>query len=67
MPNATITMELDDDEYAYLVNALVEYRDSYAAKVQEASEVGMTDLRSSAEVEAIEELIAKIEQAVDDA
>ena len=67
MPNTTITIELDDDEYAYLVNALAEYRDSYAAKVQEASEAGMADHRSSAEVEAIDELTAKIEQAVEDA
>ncbi len=67
MPNTTITLDLDDDEYAHLANALGEYRDSWAAKVQQASEEGTTDPWASTEMEAIEELIAKIERAVDDA
>lgn len=67
MSSTTITLELDDDEYAHLMNALGEYRDSYAAKVQQASEQGMADMHSSAEAGAVDELIGKLEEAVDDA
>lgn len=67
MPTTTITLDLDDDEYSYLLTALSEYRDSYAAKVQKASEEGMADAHSSSEADAIDELIGKIEEAVDDA
>lgn len=67
MPITTITVDLDDDEYTYLVTALSEFRDSYAAKVQEASEQGMLDEHSSSEAVAIDELIGKFEEAVDDA
>ncbi|GAA1359528.1 hypothetical protein GCM10009596_15080 [Arthrobacter rhombi] len=67
MPITTITVDLDDDEYTYLVTALSEYRDSYAAKVQDASEQGEVDSHSSSEAGAIDELIGKFEEAVDDA
>ena len=67
MPITTITVDLDDDEYTYLVTALSEYRDSYAAKVQDASEQGEVDAHSSSEAGAIDELIGKFEEAVDDA
>lgn len=67
MPTTTITLDLDDDEYTNLVTALSEYRDSYAAKVQAASEEGTTDPHSASEADAIDELIGKIEEAVDDA
>lgn len=64
MANATVTLTLDDDEYAYLVLALKEYEKQYRDRTAQDRHLGIEDHRINQNADAIGALVQKIETAV---
>lgn len=61
-----ITLDLDDDEYSAIANALAHHREELNHRLYDLDLKGIDNSAMRQDVDTVAELIAKIEEAVDE-